>query len=358
MNLLEYYIGDDPYTTLLQIIIMILSVIILRYVYLENKKIDALKTHISTLDKECPSCPDCKCESDLSKCPDCVCPDRNATITDNNDPNFPMNNTGVSCPDVSCPDVSCPSVEDIVGGLFPGRNPGITASGKYRIMLLTLFKDLLLSIEIFSFNLKFSLTLWIVKKTLSISFGTSLFFFHVIVPCKDLVSLIKKLNFFLIISTFSLSVKVLLNINSDPIFKCNASSTDIKSPPFFLTDESKEVSDIIDARVLLMLGDSITTDHISPAGSIQEDSPAGIYLKSRQVVKKDFNSYGSRRGNHEIMMRGTFANIRIKNEIVPGVDGGIRKFFESGEQMSIYDAAIEYSKKNIPLVVFWTSIYH
>ena len=131
MNLLEYYIGDDPYTTLLQIIIVILSVIILRYVYLENKKIDALKTHISTLDKECPVCPDCKCESDLSKCPDCVCPDRNAAITENNNPNFPMNNTGVSCPEVSCPEVSCPTVKDIVDGLFPGRNTGITASGKY-----------------------------------------------------------------------------------------------------------------------------------------------------------------------------------------------------------------------------------
>tara|TARA_Y100000389_G_scaffold84981_1_gene81727 strand:+ start:1502 stop:2248 length:747 start_codon:yes stop_codon:yes gene_type:complete len=126
MNLLEYYIGDDPYTTLLQIIIIILSVVILRYVYLENKKIDELKTHISTLDKECPACPDCKCESDLSKCPDCVCPDRNAAITENNNSNFPMNNTGVSCPEVSCP-----TVKDIVDGLFPGRNTGITASGKY-----------------------------------------------------------------------------------------------------------------------------------------------------------------------------------------------------------------------------------
>ena len=131
MNLLEYYIGDDPYTTLLQIIIVILSIVILRYVYLENKKIDELKTHISELDKECPACPDCKCESDLSKCPDCVCPDRNAAITENNNPNFPMNNTGVSCPEVSCPEVSCPTVKDIVDGLFPGRNTGITASGKY-----------------------------------------------------------------------------------------------------------------------------------------------------------------------------------------------------------------------------------
>tara|TARA_Y100000590_G_scaffold470272_1_gene663239 strand:+ start:3684 stop:6326 length:2643 start_codon:yes stop_codon:yes gene_type:complete len=143
-----------------------------------------------------------------------------------------------------------------------------------------------------------------------------------------------------------------ININSDPIFKWNVSSTYIKSPPFFLTDESKESSDIIDARVLLMLGDSITTDHISPAGSIQEDSPAGIYLKSRQVVKKDFNSYGSRRGNHEIMMRGTFANIRIKNEILPETEGGITKCFVSDDKKtSVYDAAKEYLNKNIPLII-------
>lgn len=126
MNLLEYYIGDDPYTSLLQIIIIILSVLILRYVYSDNKKIDELKDHINTLDKECPTCPDCKCESDLTKCPDCVCPDRTADITDNNGPNFPMNSGGVTCPEVSCP-----SVDDIVSGLFPGRNMGITASGKY-----------------------------------------------------------------------------------------------------------------------------------------------------------------------------------------------------------------------------------
>jgi hypothetical protein len=126
MNLLEYYIGDDPYTSLLQLIIIILSILILRYVYSDNKKMDELRDHINTLDKECPACPDCKCESDLSKCPDCVCPDKSADITDNNGPNFPMNNSGVSCPEVSCP-----SVDDIVSGLFPGRNMGITASGKY-----------------------------------------------------------------------------------------------------------------------------------------------------------------------------------------------------------------------------------
>ena len=96
----------------------------------------------------------------------------------------------------------------------------------------------------------------------------------------------------------------------------------------------------------------MTTDHISPAGAIKTDSPAGKYLYERQIKKEDFNSYGSRRGNHEIMMRGTFANIRIKNEILPGTEGGITKFFEKNEQMSIYDASIEYAKKHIPLVVF------
>lgn len=96
----------------------------------------------------------------------------------------------------------------------------------------------------------------------------------------------------------------------------------------------------------------MTTDHISPAGAIKKNSPAGKYLNERQIKKEDFNSYGSRRGNHEIMMRGTFANIRIKNEILPGTEGGVTKFFEKDEQMSIYDAAIEYAKKQIPLVVF------
>ena len=125
MNLLEYYIGDDPYTSLLLLIIVILSILILRYVYSDNKKIDELKDHIKTLDKECPKCPDCKCESDLTKCPDCVCPDKTADITENNGPNFPMNSG------LTCPEVSCPSVQDIVNGLFPGRNMGITATGKY-----------------------------------------------------------------------------------------------------------------------------------------------------------------------------------------------------------------------------------
>ncbi|MDB0003396.1 aconitate hydratase AcnA [Alphaproteobacteria bacterium] len=138
---------------------------------------------------------------------------------------------------------------------------------------------------------------------------------------------------------------------SSKTYSWNTSSTYIKHPPFF-SDEKKQTDDIVNARILAMLGDSVTTDHISPAGAIKADSPAGKYLNERQITKKDFNSYGSRRGNHEIMMRGTFANIRIKNEIIPGVEGGITKFFDTNEQMSIYDAAIEYEKKNIPLVVF------
>jgi len=138
---------------------------------------------------------------------------------------------------------------------------------------------------------------------------------------------------------------------SNETYSWNTSSTYIKHPPFF-NDEKEHTEDIINARILAMLGDSVTTDHISPAGAIKGDSPAGKYLNERQITRKDFNSYGSRRGNHEIMMRGTFANIRIKNEIVPGVEGGITKFFDNDEQMSIYDAAIEYEKKNIPLVIF------
>ena len=130
MNFLEYYIGDDPYTSLLQIIIIILSVLILRYVYTDNKNLRKLKTDIQKLDKECPKCPDCNCEPGLTKCPDCVCPDKNTDITTSTGPNFPMSG-GVTCPEVTCPEATCPSVDDIVSGLFPGRNNGITASGRY-----------------------------------------------------------------------------------------------------------------------------------------------------------------------------------------------------------------------------------
>ena len=105
----------------------------------------------------------------------------------------------------------------------------------------------------------------------------------------------------------------------------------------------KDDSDIIEARILIMLGDSITTDHISPAGAIKLDTPAGEYLSKRQINQKDFNSYGSRRGNHEVMTRGTFANIRIRNEIVPNVEGGITRCFMTNKETSIFDAATEYA---------------
>ncbi len=130
-------------------------------------------------------------------------------------------------------------------------------------------------------------------------------------------------------------------------------STYVRFPPFFegMKPEPAAVTDIVGARPLAVLGDSITTDHISPAGSIKRDSPAGEYLIEHQVRPIDFNSYGSRRGNHEVMMRGTFANIRIKNEMVPGSEGGVTKHLPSGEVMPIYDAAMRYQADGVPLVV-------
>jgi aconitate hydratase len=111
------------------------------------------------------------------------------------------------------------------------------------------------------------------------------------------------------------------------------------------------VRDIAGARLLALLGDSITTDHISPAGGIKKDSPAGRYLLERDVPVKDFNQYGARRGNHEVMMRGTFANIRLRNQLVPGVEGGMTKHLPTGEVMSIFDAAMKYVAEGTPLVV-------
>jgi aconitate hydratase len=142
-------------------------------------------------------------------------------------------------------------------------------------------------------------------------------------------------------------------VSGGKLYRWEESSTYIQEPPFFtnLTRELPEISDIRGARVLALLGDSVTTDHISPAGDIAEDSPAGRYLKERGVEKKDFNSYGSRRGNDRVMLRGTFANIRIKNQMVPGVEGGVTVHIPSGQQMSIFDAAILYKKDGTPLVV-------
>jgi aconitate hydratase len=142
-------------------------------------------------------------------------------------------------------------------------------------------------------------------------------------------------------------------VSGGTLYRWEESSTYIQEPPFFtnLTRELPEVRDIRGARVLALLGDSVTTDHISPAGDIAESSPAGRYLKERGVEKKDFNSYGSRRGNDRVMLRGTFANIRIKNQMVPGVEGGVTVHVPSGEQMSIFDAAMRYGEEGTPLVV-------
>jgi len=145
---------------------------------------------------------------------------------------------------------------------------------------------------------------------------------------------------------------------SGQTFDWNKNSTYVQRPTFFdgLTTEAVATdgkgASIEDARILALLGDSITTDHISPAGSIKADSPAGKYLSKNKVKPLDYNSYGSRRGNHEIMMRGTFANIRIRNQMAPGTEGGVTKHQPSGKTMAIYDAAVEYAKKNTPLVVF------
>jgi len=114
----------------------------------------------------------------------------------------------------------------------------------------------------------------------------------------------------------------------------------------------QELNDIKNARILALFGDSITTDHISPAGSISKTSPAAKFLMDRGISQAEFNSYGARRGNHEIMMRGTFANVRIKNYLCPGIEGGVTINHLNGQQMSIYDAAMEYKKKSVPLVIF------
>jgi aconitate hydratase len=137
------------------------------------------------------------------------------------------------------------------------------------------------------------------------------------------------------------------------LFEFKEDSTYIQDPPFFqdLTPTPRPVAEVRGARILAVLGDSVTTDHISPAGDIAENSPAGRFLKSRGVPKSDFNSYGSRRGNDRVMVRGTFANIRLKNLMVPGVEGGVTVHLPSGEQMAIYDAAVRYREEGVPLVV-------
>ena len=142
-----------------------------------------------------------------------------------------------------------------------------------------------------------------------------------------------------------------LEVPTGDRFAWDEDSTYVRQPPYFegLPPEPTPVEDVEGARVLAKLGDSVTTDHISPAGSIKEDGPAGAYLKEHGVGKRDFNSYGSRRGNHEVMMRGTFANIRLRNQLAPGTEGGVTK--KDGEEMSIYDAAMAYAQEGTPLVV-------
>jgi len=144
-----------------------------------------------------------------------------------------------------------------------------------------------------------------------------------------------------------------INITAGNTYQWQSASTYIQNPPFFENMDIKPdpITNINGARVLALLGDSVTTDHISPAGAIKPNSPAGEYLSSHDIEIKDFNSYGSRRGNHEVMMRGTFANIRIRNEMVPGVEGGFTVHYPDGKKLPIYDAAMMYKSENIPLVV-------
>jgi aconitate hydratase len=144
-----------------------------------------------------------------------------------------------------------------------------------------------------------------------------------------------------------------IEVPEGTLYEWDPKSTYIQNPPFFtgLSPEPGDITEIRGARTLALLGDSVTTDHISPAGSIRADSPAGKYLTERGVQRKDFNSYGSRRGNHEVMMRGTFANIRIRNQVAPGTEGGVTKYLPTDEVMPIYDAAMKYQEDGTNLVV-------
>lgn len=145
-----------------------------------------------------------------------------------------------------------------------------------------------------------------------------------------------------------------LTVREGETYSWDKNSTYIKHPPFFenISENPAVLKNISGARILAIFGDSVTTDHISPAGSIKPESPAGEYLIAQGISIRDFNSYGARRGNHEVMMRGTFANIRIRNEMVPNIEGGYTLHFPSGKEMSIYDAAMQYKSENVPLIVF------
>ncbi len=144
-----------------------------------------------------------------------------------------------------------------------------------------------------------------------------------------------------------------IQVAAGNLYRWDEKSTYVKNPPYFegMTMTPAPLTDITGARVLALLGDSVTTDHISPAGNISKSSPAARYLIEQGVELKDFNSYGARRGNHEVMMRGTFANIRLRNLLVPGVEGGVSVHLPDGEQGSIYDVAMRYKKEHTPLIV-------
>jgi aconitate hydratase len=144
-----------------------------------------------------------------------------------------------------------------------------------------------------------------------------------------------------------------LEVHEGDLFAWDPDSTYVREPPYFhdLPREPEPIEDIRGARVLAKLGDSVTTDHISPAGAIKKQSPAGEYLIEHGVERRDFNSYGSRRGNHEVMVRGTFANIRLRNQLAPGTEGGVTRHLPDGQEMTIYDAAVRYADERVPLVV-------
>ena len=150
-----------------------------------------------------------------------------------------------------------------------------------------------------------------------------------------------------------------LEVPEGDTFAWDETSTYVRKPTFFdgMGAEPEPLTDVEGARVLALLGDSVTTDHISPAGAIKKDSPAGRYLQDHDVQPKDFNSYGSRRGNHEVMIRGTFANIRLRNLLAPGTEGGVTRHLPDGEQMSIFEASEKYLSDGVPLVVLAGSEY-
>jgi aconitate hydratase len=144
-----------------------------------------------------------------------------------------------------------------------------------------------------------------------------------------------------------------LDVPTGETYLWDQASTYIKHPPYFegIQKRPAPIADISGARVLALLGDSVTTDHISPAGSIKKDGPAGKYLVAHGIDVKDFNSYGARRGNHEVMVRGTFANVRLKNLLAPGTEGGVTRHLPDGQVMSIFDAAEKYAAEKVPLMV-------